>query len=75
VEVIAVRRSSDKIDTAIVQHLERPVDRKDELEHHVETFLLEEAKLDGGGSGEIGIGGQVGGDLHHLASPLREPSR
>src|SRR5262249_26976418 len=45
---------------------------KDELERHVETFLLEEAKLDGGGSGEIGIGDQVGnGDLHHLASPLR----
>ena len=62
-------RPSDQIDAAIAQHLERPVDRKDELDRHVETFLLEESELDCRGCGEIGIGDQVwNGDLHHLVS-------
>src|SRR5262249_49987303 len=63
----AVGGAADEIDAAVAQHLQGFVDRKDQLERHVEAFRLEESELDRGGGGEIGIGDQIGNrNLHQL---------
>src|ERR1700704_6499969 len=64
----AVRGAADEIDTTIAQHFERPVDRKNQFQRHVEAFVLEKAEFDSRGGWKIRIGNHVrDGNFHGSA--------
>ena len=73
---VAVRGAADEIDAAVAQHFERLVDRVDQLERHIEPFVLEEAELHRRRGGEVGIRDHVGdGDFHRLVPSLNDAFR
>ena len=63
-----MRRTADEVYLPVAQHLERAVNRKYQLELHVEPFPLEKPELHRGCDREVGIRDHVGdSDLHHAS--------
>ena len=61
-----MRRAGDEVERAVAQRFHRLRHGKEQLDFlDVQSFSLEETKLDGGDGGKIGIRDQVGdGDAH-----------
>jgi hypothetical protein len=60
-----MRRSGDPVDRAVAQRRIGLVDRKDQLQLHIEPLLAEEAELDRRDGGEIRVRDHVRhGELH-----------
>src|SRR5262249_19940993 len=67
-----MRRASDEVDAAIGKRQVSPVDRKDQLERHVETFPGKEPKLNCGEGRKIGVRDEIrNGDFHPCLTTLK----